>query len=349
MKKITSNGRIAGIASCVPKFRYKNINYPYQSKDKVKKFIDLTGIKERRIVNDSKICASDLAYKATKKILFDLNWKNKDIEFLIFITQTPDYLTPASSIILQDRLNLNKNLFALDINLGCSGFPYGISTAFSLIDNMHFKKGILIIGDVSSRLCNIKDSSWLLFGDGCSAIAFERQQKKQINYFDYLSDGSGFKDIIVPTHSLSGRNKISTKDFYELKVNDNIKNNLNMSLNGPNIFSFATSVMPDRIKFFLKYSKINKKKIKYCLLHQANSLINQTIKDKLLLKNTLYPGSLELFGNTSSSSIPISIVNEFGGKKISGIALLSGFGVGLSASSLLYKFKNCKISKFIFY
>ncbi len=350
MKIIKSKAKITGISTCIPKFTYKNINYPYQTKKNLERFINLTGISERRIVKNSKICTSDLALKAVKKLIFDLKWKKSEIDFLIFVTQTSDYLTPSSSIILQDKLSLKKELFAFDINLGCSGVPYGISTAFSLIDNLNFKKGVLILGDVSSRLCNIKDkSSWLLFGDACSAIGIEKQKKTKTSFFDYFSDGAGFKDIIVPSHSLAGRNEIKLKDFKKFNSNGNIRSNINMSLNGANIFSFSTTKIPDKIKSIINLSKINRKNIKYCFLHQANKLINENIKDKLKMKNTLFPSSLYKFGNTSSASIPVTIVKHFGGKKISGISLLSGFGVGLSASTLIYEFNNCKISNFTFY
>jgi 3-oxoacyl-[acyl-carrier-protein] synthase-3 len=350
LKIIRSKARISGISVCLPKSIYKNINYPYQKKKNLIRFINLTGISERRIVNNSKICTSDLALNAVKKLMIDLKWEKSEIDFLIFVTQTSDYLTPATSIILQHKLNLKKELFAFDINLGCSGVPYGISVAFSLIDNLNFKKGILILGDVSSRLCNFKDkSSWLLFGDACSAIGIEKQKKTQLSYFNCYSDGAGYKDIIVPSHSLAGRNEINLKDFKNFDVNGNNKSNVNISLNGANIFSFSTIIIPEKIKNLLKFSKINLNKIKYCFLHQANRLINENIKKKLDMKNTIFPSSLKKYGNTSSASIPVTIVNKFAGKKLSGTALLSGFGVGLSASSLIYEFKNCKISKFTFY
>jgi 3-oxoacyl-[acyl-carrier-protein] synthase-3 len=350
LKKIKSKAKITGISVCLPKYKYKNLDYPHQTKEKLERFISLSGIRERRIVNNTKTCTSDLAFKAVKKLMSDLKWKTSDIDFLIFITQTSDYLTPASSIILQDRLKLNKNLYAFDINLGCSAFPYGISTAFSLIDNLSFKKGILIMGDVSSRLCNFKDKgSWLLFGDACSAIGFERQKKTSTSFFDFFSDGKGYKDIIVPSHSLTGRNKLVPKDFKNFKIDNNLKSNLNMSLNGPNIYSFSTSIIPQKLKTFLKKSKVEKNKIKYCFLHQANKLINKSIEEKLFLKNTIFPSSLNKYGNTSSASIPVTIVERFGGKKMSGMSLISGFGVGLSSSTLLYDFKDCKISKFVFY
>ena len=108
MKKIKTKAKIVGLSVCLPRFKYKNLDYPFQTKDKLERFINLSGIKERRIVNNSKICTSDLAFKAVKKLIADLDWKSNDIDFLIFITQTSDFLTPASSIILQDKLKLKK-------------------------------------------------------------------------------------------------------------------------------------------------------------------------------------------------------------------------------------------------
>ena len=179
MKNVNTNGCITGISVCVPTNKYININYPHQTKDKLLKFIATTGIKERRIVNKTEMCTSDLGFVAVKKLIKKLNWKNNDVDFLIFISQTADYLTPATSAILQDRLMLKKNIFTLDVNYGCSGFPYGAALCFSLIDNLKFNKGILVIGDVLSKVCSIKDpSTWPLFGDACAAVAFEKKKKK---------------------------------------------------------------------------------------------------------------------------------------------------------------------------
>ncbi len=349
MKITKSLAKISGICACLPKFKYSNINYPYLEKKKMKKFIKITGIKERRISKKTSTCTSDLALKSSEKLIKDLKWKKKDIDFLIFISQTSDFVTPATSAILQDKLGLKKDIYTIDINLGCSGFPYGISNAFSLINNFKFKKGLFIIGDVLSQICNIKDqSSWPLFGDGCCAIGIERTSKIKKTYFDFFTDGSGFKDIYVPTHSLSGRNKLSTKDFKENNKDGLIKSNVNLSLNGPNIFSFSTLVIPKKLKKLIKFSKLNKEEIKYCFLHQANKLINDTIEEKLEMKKTIFPTSLKNFGNTSSATIPITIAKEFGGKTISGKSLLSGFGVGLSAANMIYNFDKCRISKLIF-
>lgn len=341
-----TSSNIVGIASAVPKFEFNNSNYDVLERDKLLKFIEITGVKKRRIVKTN-ICTSDLAIHAGEKLLTDLNWKKDEIDFVLLITQTPDYLTPATSIIIQDRMQLKKNLFALDINLGCSGFPYGITFANSLIDNLNFKKGILFIGDVSSKLCNYNDkSTWPLFGDGCSAVAFEKKNKIKI-YSDFYSDGSAYTDIIVPSHSLAGRNKLTIDSFKEIKDKDLIRNNTNMHLNGANIYSFAISSVPKKIDEMISFSKINIEKIKYCFLHQANKLINQTIENKLSFQSVEFPRSIEEFGNTSSATIPITITKNFASTTFSGLSILCGFGVGLSLATVILEFKDVKVSKLV--
>lgn len=342
MRHVKTNSQIVGIATAVPKNEFKNIDYQFLEKNKLENLIKLTGIYSKRIAN-SKTCTSDLAINAGDKLLSDLKWKKSDIEFIIFITQTADYLTPATSGIIQNRLGLKNDIFAIDINLGCSGFPYGIFLANSFVDNYNFKKGLLFIGDVCSRLCNIKDNTtWPIFGDACSAVAFEKGKKQKI-FFDFFSDGSKYNDIIVPTHSFAGRNELNSNQLEEIN-NDNKRNEFNMHLNGANIYSFAISKVPERIKNLIEYSKINKQKIKYCFLHQANRLINETIEKKINLKNAKFLSSLDNFGNTSSASITMTITKHFAEKKISGISILCGFGVGISLSTMILNFKRCYVS-----
>ena len=172
--------------------------------------IKAIGIERRPVANEN-ISTSDLVLKSAKSILKKLKWKINDVDILIFVTQTPDYLTPATSGILQDKLKLKKSTFVLDINLGCSGYTHGLITISSLMQNLKLKKGLLAVGDVTTKLVNNKDNvSNLLFGDAGSVTALtnsgSRSRKILCNYY---SDGSGYEDIIVNSHSLSGRNKIS--------------------------------------------------------------------------------------------------------------------------------------------
>ncbi len=337
--------QIEGISCCVPSTRKSNKDSK-ENKNRARA-IKAIGIESRPVASE-KICTSDLVYKSAKHILKKLNWKAKDIDILIFVTQTPDYLTPATSGILQDKLKIKKPTFVLDINLGCSGYTHGLITIASLMQNLKLKKGLLAVGDVTTKLVNKKDNvSNLLFGDAGSVTALVNSGN-QLNKIlcNYYSDGSGFDDIIVNSHSLSGRNKISKKQLIELKdTNENIRSNINIKLNGPNIFSFAINTIPIILKKIIK----NVKNIKYCFLHQANKMIQENISTQInrYNKNIIFPTSLKNFGNTSSATVPVTICSNFAKKKLLGNSILCGFGVGLSISTVVVNLSKTKIFKII--
>ncbi|MFY7811752.1 MAG: ketoacyl-ACP synthase III, partial [Flavobacterium sp.] len=189
---------IKGIATCKP----KNIEFisDILEKNESEIFTKNTGILQRHIA-DKETCASDLCYKAAEDIIEKLNWKKEEIDILIFVTQTPDYILPASSNILQNRLGLSKNCYCLDISLGCSGYIYGMSLISSLLQNPSFKKGILLVGDTITKLTSIEDKSvYPLFGDAGTATALEYDAN--VNHtisFVTGTDGSG-EDAIKITH-----------------------------------------------------------------------------------------------------------------------------------------------------
>tara|TARA_B110000305_G_C19396622_1_gene617802 strand:- start:201 stop:1244 length:1044 start_codon:yes stop_codon:yes gene_type:complete len=336
---------IEGISCCVPSNRIVN-NDTNKNKNRLR-VIKAIGIESRPVATE-KICTSDLIFKSAKYILKKLNWNKNDIDILIFVSQTPDYLTPATSGILQNKLKLKKSTFVLDINLGCSGYTHGLITIASLMQNLKLKKGLLAVGDVTTKLVNKKDNvSNLLFGDAGSVTALLNTENKSNKIIcDYYSDGSGFEDIIVNSHSLSGRNKISKRQLKELKdENKNVRSKINIKLNGPNIFSFAINTVPIILKRIIK--KI--KDINYCFLHQANKMIQENISAQInhRNKNIAFPTSLKNFGNTSSATIPVTICSNFANKKILGNSILCGFGVGLSISSLVVNLSKTKIFKII--
>lgn len=336
---------IAGISCCIPK--KKIINKNILNYKNIKRIIKVIGI-ENRPIADPNTSTSDLVLKSANHIIKKLNWKLNDIEVLIFVTQTPDYLTPATSGILQDKLKLKKSTLVFDINLGCSGYTHGLIAISSLMKNLKLKKGLLAVGDVTSQLVNKNDKvSNLLFGDAGSVTAIKNVLgSNKTMYCDYYSDGSGFEDIIVPTHSLAGKNKFNKKDINsKIDKKQNIRSNLNINLNGPNIFNFAINNVPRVVK---KISQ-NIKNIKYCILHQANQMIQDNIEAQLInIKNkVIYPSSLKKFGNTSSASIPITICSNYPNKKLSGNSILCGFGVGLSISAIVVNLEKTKIFKII--
>ena len=171
-------------------------------------------------------------------------------------------MTPATSGILQDKLQLKKSTLVLDINLGCSGYTHGLITISSLMKNLNLKKGLLAVGDVTTQLVNKDDKiSNLLFGDAGSVTAIRNVKNDLENlYCDYYSDGAGFQDIIVPSHSLAGRNKLSYRQITNKKdIKKNVRSNSNIYLNGVGIFNFAINNIPRFIKRFLSNFTTHKK------------------------------------------------------------------------------------------
>ena len=147
---------IKGISCCVPKNKEINRELTLISAEEIEKFIEATGVEERRIA-DENTCASDLCYHAAEKLIKELHWNKEEIEILVFVTQTADYILPVTATILQNRLGLSQNCIAFDVPLGCSGYVYGISIIASMMKAMGLKRGVLLAGDTISKIiCRMK-------------------------------------------------------------------------------------------------------------------------------------------------------------------------------------------------
>jgi len=318
------NIEIKGIAVAVPKKIYHNKKYPHFGDGGFKKFFKFTGIKKKRVAGD-KIYTSSLVKSAAVKLIKELRWKKDSIDIIILITQTPDFQTPATAIKIQDELKLNKKIIAFDINLGCSAFPYGVSVISSLLKTLALKRGLLLIGDTLSKVCKYNDrSTFPILGDAGSAIAIEKSKNfNEKMYFNFFSDGSSFEDIIIPSYGLSGREPFN-KSYLKLK--------------GANVYSFAVNDVPKLMNEIILKSNL-KGKIKYCIPHQANKMIVEQIEKKINRKiNFLH--SFEEFGNTSNTSIPLTIIINKERIKRNNYILTSGFGVGASISNLIFNLKR---------
>ncbi|MDR0864341.1 MAG: ketoacyl-ACP synthase III [Candidatus Symbiothrix sp.] len=329
------NVEIKGIACCVPSKEEKNSDISFLSKEEKEKLIASTGIENRRISTKA-ICSSDLCVAAAEKLIKDIQWNKDEIEVLIFVTQTPDYILPATSCILQDRLGLKESCYTLDISLGCSGWVYGLSTLASLLSATGMKKSILLAGDTVSKLCSDSDkSSFPLFGDAGTATAIEFREGAKGFHFHTGSDGSGFETIIVPDGGY--RNTANRDSFKEEEISDGIKRSkLNLILEGMDIFTFGISKAPESVNKLIEHFSLDKEKIDYFVFHQANLFMNEKIRKKLKLPEEKVPYSLRNFGNTSSATIPLTIVTELKNNLINfkKEIIACGFGVGLSWGSV---------------
>lgn len=326
-----SGVKITGIAAAVPVNEASNYDYTLLTEQERKLLIKTTGVEKKRVAPRG-LTTSDLCFEAGKKLIEELDWEREEIQLLIFLSQSRDYFLPATAIILQDRLRLSKSCIAFDIGLGCSGFVYGLSVAAGMMSSAKLNKALLMVGDISSATCSIDDkSTWPLFGDAASVTALELSNLNDVINFTLGSDGSGHEAIIIPDGGI--RNLITSQSLKKKKVSEGIeRSRLNLSLNGVDIFNFSVTEVPSSVREFFAYTNTAADHYDHFIMHQANRLMNETIRKKLGINASKVPYSLNRFGNTSSASIPLTLVselrNELRTKRLS--LLLSGFGVGLS-------------------
>ena len=333
---------ISGIAACVPKNIEKNIDSSlFSNLDDATKFIKSTGIVEKRTVSDD-LTSSDLCYYAAEKLISNLNWGKEDIDCLIFITQTPDFIVPATSCILQNRLGLSKECHAFDVTLGCSAWVYGLSIMGSLISSGNFKKGLLLVGETTTKTKSEQDkSTYPLFGDAGSATAIEFSAGSSGFKVHSGTDGSKFSAINIPDGGFRSQTKLSSLDMVKFEEAV-VRNKLQYIMDGAAVFTFTITTVPKSIALLMEKSQVENENIDFLLLHQANKMIVDKVSSKLKFEEERVPTSYEKFGNTSCSSIPLTMVHKISShlrtKKLNLIAC--GFGSGLSWATAYFETKN---------
>lgn len=337
------NIRLDAIAACVPQEVVKTSDYKLFSDQELKMFQMGTGVLERRFASTG-TCASDLCYTAARQILDATGSNGDDIDFLLFVSQSPDYILPATSMVLHKRLGLGKHVVAMDLNLGCSGYVYGLSVLSSLLSNSDGKKGLLLCGDVSSPSLSYEDkSTYPLFGDAGSATLIVKDTESKGMGFNLQTDGSGFESIIIPGGAT--RTPIHSQTF-EKKIceNGNMRSERDLHLNGVEVFNFALREVKSNIDNLLQFAKLDSDHVDYLIMHQANKLMNESVRKKMKVPAEKVPYSLGKFGNTSSASIPLTIVYALNDKEIDNQKIvLSGFGVGFSWGSVVMETKDLKV------
>lgn len=342
----TTNLCISGIAAATPNIT-DCISDIYKWGG-VSSFIETTGIRERR-QSTWNITSADLCIEAAKALLKDLNWKAEEIDAIIFVSQTPDYILPATSPIIQSKLGVPLSCFTLDISLGCSGWVYALSVIASLMQNGTIMRGLLLAGDTITKICSPEDkSTYPLFGDAGTATAIEYKEGAEGFKFVLNSDGKGFETIIVNDGGF--RNPVCENSFTERSFEENVtRNNLQLSLDGMNVFSFGITKAPKSVKELSSNFNIDLESIDFFTFHQANMMMNEMIRKKLKLPKDKVPYSMDKFGNTSSASIPLTLVateaHKLRTENLSHIAC--GFGVGLSWGSVFFKTDHIKVPDLI--
>lgn len=350
MAIISYNGvGIKAMAAAVPHHVINNYEYTeFFPKEQVKEVVDKVGVFERRFA-DEKTCSSDLCYAAAEKLFADNAVNREEIDLLIFISQTPDYRMPATSITLQHRLGLSNSCIAFDINLGCSAFMYGLSVAFGMMQTGKIRKALVLDGETRSKVYSPRDRrSAFIFGDGGVAALIECDEKFGTSYFSLNSDGSRADLIMIPA---GGYRKMSSAETVVEKVIDkygNMRSEEQGYMNGADVFNFVIREIPRDIKKTLSYAGMSADSFDYIVFHQANNFINSFIAKKMKLDTSKIPSTIAKYGNTSSVSVPLTIVSELkdrlnGSKNL----LLSAFGVGMTWATGIVPFVDCRISDIV--
>ncbi|MEP0265980.1 MULTISPECIES: ketoacyl-ACP synthase III [Flavobacteriaceae] len=299
------------------------------------KILANTGIRYRHIaINET---AADLCCDAAQKLISENNIEKDNIEFLVFVSQTPDYILPASATVLQNRLGLKSTVAAFDVNMGCSGYVYGLSIISSLLSNSLNKdaKALLLVGDTISKLCSSNDSAtYPLFGDAGSATLLVKSNVGEKMTFDLNTDGSGSEAIKVEEGGFKSNNVNAEKRLY---------------LNGMDVFSFGITKVPKAIIAFMLSQEAKVEDFDYFILHQANRFMNEKIRKKIKATEEQVPYCLFDYANTSCASIPLTLTTEIKSINTPTQLFLCGFGVGLSwASAIIQLSAGCKVNNSIY-
>lgn len=320
-----SHTRIAGVSAAVPnQDAAVDDGAGTFGPEAVAKFAASTGVERRPVGGE--LCSSDLCHAAAERLLNDLGWERDTIESLVFVSQTPDYLLPATSCSLHARLGLSKSCAAWDINLGCSGYTYGLAAASQFIQCGSARRSLLLVGDTINRIVSTDDpSTALLFGDAGTATALEREETARSIRGTFGSDGGGASHLIVPAGGFRQREAAA-------RSADAVRGDGDLFMDGAEVFSFALREVPKLVKAAIAAEEWTLDDLDFVVFHQANTFMLQHVAKRLKLPKEKLVLNLQHFGNTSGASIPLAMVDAIGDdlRQRPLKLVMVGFGVGFS-------------------
>lgn len=306
--------------------------FPEWSIDKIASKV---GIHQRHIVTNNET-ATDLAIRAAEKMFEEDSVKKDDIDFILFCTQSPDYILPTSACIIQKELKLNKSCGALDFNLGCSGYIYGLSLAKGLICGGIAKNVLLLTAETYSKHIHPKDKgNRTIFGDAASATVVSSVGDAEILNFSLGTDGNGANNLIVKSRGCRYPELFNDLSFDE---NNNPISSDYLYMNGSEIFNFTIDVVPSIVDDLLKVNDLNQDDISLYVFHQANKYMLNFLRKKIKIKEERFYYCIEDVGNTVSSTIPIALVHAKEENLLKNYVALAGFGVGYSWGGVILKY-----------
>ena len=300
----------------------------------VEKIASKVGVNKRHIAADNET-ALDMGLRATEKLFAENDIDKSTIDFLLFCTQSPDFFLPTSACIIQNRLGLLTSCGALDFNLGCSGYVYGLSLAKGLIAGNIAKNILLITAETYSKYLHPRDKgNRTIFGDAASATLISTDGFAEIGEFVLGTDGQGAENLIIKTGAM--RNKNLKNDLYFDENNNPITSDF-LFMDGGEIFNFTSEAVPILIEEILKKNHLLIENIDLFVFHQANKYMMNYLRKLIDIEKDKFYVCLENTGNTVSSTIPIALYEAKIENKLKNNALLAGFGVGYSWGGVTLK------------
>lgn len=326
----TDHVRIAGIATAVPdRVKTSADDAVRFGADEMQRVVKNTGVSRRSVAYH--LCTSDLCAAAVEKLLPELGWERESIDVIVLVTQTPDYPSPATACLLQHRLGLPRGVAAFDVNLGCSGYTYGLWLVASLLSTGALRRGLLLAGDTVSRAAAPTDRAVVpLFGDGGSATALEFDRNAPPFWTVFGTDGSGGPHL----HTLAGaaRHPIQANDLDEtLRMDGVTRSNQHTYMNGAEVLTFAMRNVPAMVNEAHAAAGWAPEQVEHYVFHQASRFMLKNVGRCARIPNDKLVIGLEGYGNTSSASIPVALNDQLLSLRERPLNLvLGGFGIGWS-------------------
>ena len=334
--------KITGILAVVPQNEVKfddeveNYNFSVKQSMKLKKIM---GYDRHRIVTEG-TCVSDLAIFGLKYLLDEGLLHKDEIDALVLVTQTPDYYMPPTSNIIQGKLDLKQDMVCLDVKQGCAGYLVGLMQAFSLLEQDTINKVALVNGDVLSRKTSPQDrNTFPLIGDGAAVTIVEKDPDSSQIFTNIKMDGTRRNALIIPA---GGLKVPSTPDTAAMVLDEEGNSRCldHWFMDGMAVFNFVVNEVPPMINNLMEFSGVGLEDVDYFMFHQPNKFMLQRLADKMDVSYDKMPYNIvENFGNSSGATIPTNIAFNLGDKLLndSYLTCLAGFGVGLTASSMLMR------------
>lgn len=342
-----SKSKLHTVAAVTPAKHLSLLDFADEfGEDALKRIEKLTGIEEVTIA-EAGMTSSDYCCEAAKLLFHEAGIKPEDIESLVYVTETPDHIIPATAPIIQHKLGISNDTINLDLRCSCSGFVYGLFQASMLIETGTCENVLLLVGNTSSRLVNPKDRALLMVtGDAACAALVTKSETDNPTSFSFYVDGGGFKNIYIPAGGSRMPIRKGITDILEYDEEGNAHTQENLIMNGLEVMNFAVRTGRNLIEKVMADMQWMSDDVNLFAIHQANEMIVKRIAKGIKADISKVPISLRHTGNCGLVSIPLTLCNTFEGihpelKKV----VACGFGSGLIAAACATSFEGTNIIK----